>query len=124
MLNKYTCNLLNLSRLLTPHFVCLPIVYCVYTCAILCIECVWSALAEKPHICERKCHEGPCGSCDLTTELTCRCTKFKKEFPCTEVMKLKGTGEFTNLIWKKANYFIKKNLRICLQEGILLMYVE
>lgn len=75
----------------------------------VCIECVWSALAEKPHICERKCHEGPCGSCDLTTELTCRCTKFKKEFPCTEVMKLKGTGEFTNLIWKKANYFIKKN---------------
>lgn len=66
---------------------------------------MWSALAEKPHICERKCHEGPCGSCDLTTELTCRCTKFKKEFPCTEVMKLKGTDEFTKLKWKKAFFF-------------------
>lgn len=83
--------------MLTHCIFCLRLCYFVYW--------MWSTLAEKPHICERKCHEGPCGSCDLTTELTCRCTKFKKEFPCTEVMKLKGTDEFTKLKWKKTFFF-------------------
>nr|XP_019928790.2 transcriptional repressor NF-X1 [Crassostrea gigas]XP_019928791.2 transcriptional repressor NF-X1 [Crassostrea gigas]XP_034309218.1 transcriptional repressor NF-X1 [Crassostrea gigas] len=59
------------------------------TCGGKCRKPLKCGPPKKPHICERKCHEGPCGSCDLTTELTCRCTKFKKEFPCTEVMKLK-----------------------------------
>ncbi|XP_062586553.1 LOW QUALITY PROTEIN: transcriptional repressor NF-X1-like [Saccostrea cucullata] len=58
------------------------------TCGNKCGKPLKCGPSKKPHICERKCHEGPCGPCDLTTEMTCRCTKFKKEFPCTEVMKL------------------------------------
>lgn len=90
-------------------------IYCIL-CLRLCyfVYWMWFVFVEKSYICERKCYEGFCGLCDLIIELICRCIKFKKEFFCIEVMKLKGIGEFTNLIWKKVNYFIKKNLRICL----------
>ncbi|XP_064614665.1 transcriptional repressor NF-X1-like [Liolophura sinensis] len=39
---------------------------------------------DNPHICERTCHEGPCGPCQGSSLRRCRCGLLEKELPCTE----------------------------------------
>ncbi|TGO36137.1 hypothetical protein BHYA_0134g00080 [Botrytis hyacinthi] len=36
------------------------------------------------HNCERSCHEGLCGSCEVLIESTCYCGKVEKTLPCSE----------------------------------------
>ncbi|KAF8849805.1 hypothetical protein BDZ45DRAFT_662660 [Acephala macrosclerotiorum] len=36
------------------------------------------------HTCERPCHEGLCGSCEVMVESKCFCGKVEKELPCSE----------------------------------------
>lgn len=36
------------------------------------------------HSCERSCHEGLCGSCEVLIESTCYCGKVEKTLPCSE----------------------------------------
>lgn len=43
--------------------------------------------ADDRHKCGKTCHEGPCGPCDGTTLLNCRCLSLEKEFKCSEIGK-------------------------------------
>jgi NF-X1-type zinc finger protein NFXL1 len=49
-------------------------------------------LAKCPHLCEFKCHEGPCpgsiGRCEAETTVRCSCKRLKKKLPCFEVAAL------------------------------------
>uniref|UniRef100_A0AAV2LAF3 Transcriptional repressor NF-X1 n=1 Tax=Knipowitschia caucasica TaxID=637954 RepID=A0AAV2LAF3_KNICA len=37
------------------------------------------------HLCEKLCHEGPCGPCSLTSSVRCRCGAKLKEVPCATI---------------------------------------
>jgi len=56
-----------------------------------CSEKAWSCgkpcgklLACGLHKCPRVCHAGPCGPCKRTTSLVCRCSRTRKDGPCSE----------------------------------------
>lgn len=40
---------------------------------------------ENPHLCEQKCHEGPCVRCELKTKYVCKCGSRSKEIKCNSV---------------------------------------
>ncbi|XP_077480371.1 transcriptional repressor NF-X1 [Stigmatopora argus] len=39
------------------------------------------------HLCDKLCHEGPCGPCLLNSTIRCRCGSKTKEVPCTAIQK-------------------------------------
>ncbi|XP_025197835.1 protein shuttle craft-like isoform X2 [Melanaphis sacchari] len=40
---------------------------------------------ENPHLCEQKCHEGPCVRCERKTKYVCKCGSRSKEIKCNSV---------------------------------------
>lgn len=55
--------------------------------------------AGNPHVCQQKCHIGPCGECDGVTELTCVCGAVHKEFPCHDLVKFSGRSHSCGFAW-------------------------
>ncbi|CDW56088.1 protein shuttle craft [Trichuris trichiura] len=55
------------------------------TCNFICSCVLPCSLPDKPHLCQRKCHHGPC-SCDLTTFEHCRCGSSFRSVKCSTVL--------------------------------------
>ncbi|KAL8620508.1 hypothetical protein ACOMHN_029544 [Nucella lapillus] len=55
------------------------------TCPKVCSRPMLCGPPDSPHICQRKCHDGPCDQCEGVTTLTCVCGANKKDFPCREL---------------------------------------
>ncbi|XP_067117921.1 NF-X1-type zinc finger protein NFXL1 [Osmerus mordax] len=53
-----------------------PVWYCQQVCG--------SPLSCGHHLCERACHQGPCGACPRSGARSCPCGKTKCSLPCTE----------------------------------------
>ena len=41
-------------------------------------------LGCEEHECDRPCHDGPCGKCEVLVDAKCYCGKVEKEIPCSE----------------------------------------
>eukprot|EP00930_Biecheleria_cincta_P067894 TRINITY_DN5484_c0_g1_i1.p1 TRINITY_DN5484_c0_g1~~TRINITY_DN5484_c0_g1_i1.p1 ORF type:complete len:1090 (+),score=115.43 TRINITY_DN5484_c0_g1_i1:1400-4669(+) len=50
----------------------------------LCGHVCGRAHADCGHPCKRICHDGPCGGCEQKVQRGCRCSRSKKELPCSE----------------------------------------
>ncbi|KAL4221983.1 Transcriptional repressor NF-X1 [Mactra antiquata] len=59
------------------------------TCGAVCNKILNCGPEDKRHRCDRLCHEGPCGPCNGTTILPCRCLFMDKEYKCSELAQLK-----------------------------------
>ncbi|VVC43241.1 Zinc finger, RING-type,R3H domain,Zinc finger, NF-X1-type,Transcriptional repressor NF-X1, R3H domain [Cinara cedri] len=55
------------------------------TCDEICGKPLECGPPESPHICEKKCHEGPCARCELKTKYVCKCGNKSKEIKCNSV---------------------------------------
>ncbi|XP_014772945.1 transcriptional repressor NF-X1 [Octopus bimaculoides] len=56
------------------------------TCDKLCNKPLSCGTDESHHLCPRTCHTGPCGPCDKTMSVQCRCKVQEKDFPCSEAL--------------------------------------
>ena len=45
------------------------------------------------HICQRPCHEGLCGACEIDIDCRCYCGKSERAIPCCERSDLKGSEQ-------------------------------
>ncbi|CAL1526969.1 unnamed protein product [Lymnaea stagnalis] len=63
----------------TPRSSCLDLVP---TCGNICNKPMACGLPSKPHLCEKKCHNGDCGPCSKETLLKCECGAIEKNIPC------------------------------------------
>ncbi len=57
-----------------------------------CGQACGELLACGEHRCERACHEGPCGKCEVLVEAKCYCGKEDKEIFCSERGKKKESA--------------------------------
>ncbi|XP_026813694.1 protein shuttle craft-like isoform X1 [Rhopalosiphum maidis] len=55
------------------------------TCDLPCGKPLECGPPENPHLCEQKCHEGPCVRCELKTKYVCKCGSRSKEIKCNSV---------------------------------------
>ncbi|XP_052246332.1 transcriptional repressor NF-X1-like isoform X2 [Dreissena polymorpha] len=60
------------------------------TCGSTCNKILKCGPPEKPHRCDRACHEGECGTCSGYTTLSCRCLLKEQEFKCSEIAEKTG----------------------------------
>ncbi|KAL3417979.1 nf-x1 finger transcription [Phlyctema vagabunda] len=49
-----------------------------------CAQVCGDILPCGEHTCQRSCHEGLCGSCEVMIDSRCYCGRVKKELPCSE----------------------------------------
>ncbi|SZE99651.1 unnamed protein product [Blumeria hordei] len=62
-----------------------------------CEQICGDLLACGKHRCQRRCHKGLCGSCELPIESSCYCGRLTKMLPCCEkeVIRESALGEIT-----------------------------
>ena len=53
-----------------------------------CSAVCGKTLACGRHVCDEKCHPGPCSSCAVSMELTCHCGQAKKTVFCGETKEM------------------------------------
>jgi len=78
------CKQTALSDILAPEESrksCLDPIPC---CDKICGKMLQCGSHGNEHYCNRKCHAGPCNSCDGITTVTCRCGSTVMAIPCTE----------------------------------------
>lgn len=66
----------------------------VATCDKICSKTLPCGPADNHHLCQQKCHNGPCGPCKEVTYVRCRCKIFEKDFPCAEALKFNEENPF------------------------------
>lgn len=74
-----------------------------------CDELCGDLLPCGRHACERKCHGGLCGSCDLPTDTICYCGKLVKTIPCETIDDVRQSFDYGQINWsatEKASHFI------------------
>lgn len=49
-----------------------------------CEQICWDMMPCGEHFCERPCHQGLCGSCDVVVDAICYCGKVHKKLPCSD----------------------------------------
>uniref|UniRef100_A0A8C6UGD8 Nuclear transcription factor, X-box binding 1 n=1 Tax=Neogobius melanostomus TaxID=47308 RepID=A0A8C6UGD8_9GOBI len=57
------------------------------SCGKTCSKPLVCGSSDLIHLCEKLCHEGPCGPCSLTSSIQCRCGANVKEVPCATIFK-------------------------------------
>lgn len=66
-----------------PPGVLFAIIFMLFVC-LLILNCI-NNNPENPHVCKKKCHEGPCAQCELKTKYVCKCGNKSKEIKCSSV---------------------------------------